>query len=114
MFLTSTRQCHIKNKRQKFMLRKEKKLELKDELLTQQEVAEYFRVVSGTVKNWRDQGLLSFWQAPGSTRVFYFRDEIRDFVDKNTVLKKGGDKPKTKINGKRPDISSTSNKKWEI
>ena len=83
-------------------------------LWTQQEVADYFRVVPGTVKNWREQGLLSFWQAPGSTRVLYFGDEIRDFRDKNTVKKKGGDKPKAKINGKRPDISSTSDKKWEV
>ena len=36
------------------------------ELWTQQEVSDYFRVVPGTVKNWRDQGLLSYWQAPGS------------------------------------------------
>ena len=37
------------------------------ELWTQQEVARYFRVVSGTVKNWREQGLLRYWQAPGSS-----------------------------------------------
>ena len=50
------------------------------ELWTQQEVADYFRVVPGTVKNWRDQGLLSYWQAPGSTRVLYFSEELKDLV----------------------------------
>ena len=87
-----------------------------NELLTQKEVAEYFRVVSGTVKNWRDQGLLSFWQAPGSTRVLYFSDEIRDFRDKSTISKKGGDREKepAKIKRKKPDISSTPDTQWRI
>ena len=62
------------------------------ELWTQQEVAKYFRVVPGTVKNWRDQGLLAYWQAPGSTRVLYFSDEIKDFRDNHTTPKKGGDR----------------------
>lgn len=86
------------------------------ELWTQQEVADYYRVVPGTVKNWRDQRLLSFWQAPGSTRVLYFSDEIRNFRDKNTISKKGGDKEKetAKIKRKGPDISSTPEKQWRI
>jgi hypothetical protein len=60
------------------------------ELWTQKEVANYFRVVQGTVKNWRDQGFLSFWQAPGSTKILYYRDEIKNFRNQNTTLKKGG------------------------
>ncbi len=85
------------------------------ELWTQQEVANYFRVVPGTIKNWREQGFLSFWQAPGSTRVLYYRDEIKDFIEKNTISKKkGGDKPKAEIKRKMPDISSTSDKQWRI
>ena len=86
------------------------------EFWTQQEVAGHFRVVPGTVKNWREQGLLSFWQAPGSTRVLYFRDEIRDFRDKNTVKKKGGDRLKP-INGMkkgRPVVSTKLNEDWRI
>jgi hypothetical protein len=87
-----------------------------NELLTQKEVAEYFRVVPGTVKNWRDQRLLSFWQAPGSTRVLYYSDEIRDFRDKNTISTKGGDREKetAKIKRKKPDISSTPDTQWRI
>ena len=46
------------------------------ELWTQQEVADYFRVVPSTVKNWRERGLIKYWQAPGSSRVLYFGDEI--------------------------------------
>ncbi len=84
-----------------------------NELLTQKEVAEYFRVVPGTVKNWRDQRLLSFWQAPGSTRVLYYSDEIRDFRDKNTISKKGGDtKTKTKELKGKPVVSAK--KEWRI
>jgi len=67
-------------------------------------------------KNWRDQRLLSFWQAPGSTRVLYYSDEIRDFRDKNTISKKGGgiENISAIIKRKKPDISSTPDKKWRI
>lgn len=87
-----------------------------NELLTQKEVAEYFRKVPATVKNWRDKGRFSYWQDPDSTSVLYYSDEIRDFRDKNTISKKGGDREKEtpKIKRKKPDISSTPDKKWRI
>jgi len=66
------------------------------ELWTQSEVAGYFRVVPGTVKNWREQGLLRYWQAPGSSKVLFFRDDIKDFRDQNTTLKKGGGRSENK------------------
>ena len=50
-----------------------------------------------TVINWRNQGLLSYWQAPGSTKILYFRDEIKDFRNQNTTLKKGGGASENKI-----------------
>ena len=50
-----------------------------------------------TVINWRNQGLLSHWQAPGSTKILYFRDEIKDFRNQNTTLKKGGGASENKI-----------------
>jgi hypothetical protein len=84
-----------------------------EEFLTQQEVAGYFKVVPATVKNWRDRGLLSYWRAPGSTRVLYFSDEIKAFRDKNTVPKKGGDRPKAESKKVKPCISSTD-KEWRI
>lgn len=67
------------------------------EFWTQNEVADYFRVVPGTIKNWRDQGLLSYWQAPGSSKILYYRDEIKEFRDQNTTLKKGGGANENKI-----------------
>jgi hypothetical protein len=75
------------------------------ELWTQKEVAEYFRVVQGTIKNWREQGLLSYWQTPGSTKVLYYRDQIKAFRDQNTTLKKGGGKPKAKVKREKPSVS---------
>ena len=86
------------------------------ELWTHQEVSDYFRVVSSTIKNWREQGYLSYWQAPGSTRVLYFRDEIKDFRDNYTTPMKGGDKNRhsVKIKRKKPDISSTPDRQWRI
>ena len=83
------------------------------ELWTQKEVAGYFRVVSGTVKNWREQGLLRYWQAPGSSRVLYYRDDVREFRDNYTRSKKGGDKKRTEIKVVKPSVSS-SKKDWRI
>lgn len=84
-----------------------------NEFWTQKEVADHFRVVSGTVKNWREKGLLKFWQAPGSTRVLFFRDDIREFTD-NHISKKGGDKkPKAEIIKVKPCVSSPK-KEWRI
>jgi hypothetical protein len=86
------------------------------ELWTQQEVSDYFRVVPGTVKNWRDQGLLSYWQAPGSTRVFYFSDEIKDFKVGNTHSRKGGNRQNQITGMKRvkPVVSAKKDEDWRI
>jgi len=86
----------------------------KQRFLTQQEVAELFRVSTNTVGNWTQRGLLSVWRAPGSTRVLYLSDEVRDFRDKNLKPRGEGTKPK-QIDGikkERPVISS--NRKWEV
>jgi hypothetical protein len=83
------------------------------ELWTQTEVARYFRVVAGTVKNWREQGLLAYWQAPGSSKVLFFRDDIREFRDKHTISKKGGDKPRAEIKKVKPCVSPTE-REWRI
>jgi len=86
----------------------------KKELWSQQEVAEHFRVVPGTVKNWREQGLLSFWQAPGSTRVLYLSDEVRDFRDKNLKPRGEGAKPRQTNGIKKEWPVISSNRKWEV
>ena len=93
------------------------KNELKEkELWTQQEVADYFRVVPSTVKNWRERGLIKYWQAPGSSRVLYFAEEIKDFTDKNTIHKEGGDHTKNQKIGKKekPVVSTNPKKEWRI
>lgn len=85
------------------------------ELWTQQEVADYFNVVPSTVKNWRDRGLISYFQAPGSSRVLYNADEIKDFKDKNTFNGKGEKaQQKDTVLKKVPFISPTSDDDWRI
>ena len=85
------------------------------ELWTQGEVAEYLRVVPGTVLNWRRQGLLRYFQAPGSRRVLFYRDDVLRFRDDHTSQPKGGGaKPKPIPTKKKPDISTTPAKKWEV
>jgi hypothetical protein len=90
-------------------------MEKEKELWTQQEVADYFRIVPSTVKNWRDRGLIKYWQAPGSTRVLYFADEIKDFRDKNTFNGKGGVQTKKKtVTREKPVVSANPKKEWRI
>ena len=85
------------------------------ELWTQQEVAEYFRVVPGTIQNWRMQGMLSFFQAPGSTRVLFFRDDVLEFRNNHTTKKKGGEAtPRPKPVREKPVVSTRPNKEWRI
>ena len=95
-------------------MEKEKDL-WKNELWTQKETADYFRVTQATIINWRKNGLLPYWQAPGSTRVLYHRDGIINFRDANTVLnKERGDKPKAEIKRVKPCLSATAKKEWRI
>ena len=64
--------------------------------LTQQEVADLFRVRPGTVKNWRDAGYLDYLQVPGSSRVLYPGETIHQFERQHTTRA-------TVIEFKRPD-----------
>ena len=63
---------------------KENAYDLNQEYLTQQEVADLFRVTPSTVKNWRDAGHLEFFQPPGSTRVIYPKESVLEFQQQNT------------------------------
>ena len=93
---------------------KGKKSLWENEYLTQNEVAEYFRVVPGTVKNWREQGLLTYWQAPGSSRVLFASEDVREFINKHKKMK-GGDKPTglNRIQRGKPVVSSIG-EDWRI
>jgi hypothetical protein len=82
------------------------------ELWTQNEVADYFRVTANTIKNWRNRGLLSFFVAPGSDRVLYYRREIVELQTKHTQWRK---EPKTGIKREvrvKPRLSSDDD--WRI
>jgi hypothetical protein len=83
------------------------------ELWTQNEVAHYFRVSCNTIKNWRERGLLSFFTAPGSNRVLYYREEIQDFQKTYTKWNrketKKGQKDVVKV---KPKLSP--NEDWRI
>ena len=83
------------------------------EFWTQSEVADYFRISSGTVINWRKEGLLTYHRIPGKRTVLYYRDEIRAFRDKYTFSKKGDDKPKAETKKVKPSVSSVK-KDWRI
>jgi excisionase family DNA binding protein len=83
--------------------------------LTQKEVAELFRVSQSTVKNWRDAGLLEYFQPPGSTRVLYPRASIEEFERNYTRRVKKMEvshAPKAK---KEPAVVPSGSKKvWRI
>ena len=88
----------------------------KQQFLTQQEVADLFRVSTNTVRNWEKRGFFSRWQAPGSTRVLYLSVEVKDFRDKNLKPRGEGAKPKL-INGIRKGrsvVSTKPNEDWRI
>ena len=90
--------------------------QLDKKLWTQQEVADYFRVVPATVKNWRERGYVCYFQVPGSTRVLYPVEAIKEFERLHTTLAKEVDKEKrrTEIKRKQPDVSATPRKEWRI
>lgn len=95
---------------------KEAKNVLDHKYLTQQEVADLFRVKSGTVKNWRDAGLLEYFQPPGSTRVLYPRESVEDF-ERQYTKKKAKVIPFRKpaeIKRIKPEVSSKLKKVWRI
>lgn len=81
--------------------------------LTQKEVAGRFRVSPSTIKNWRDMGLLTYFQAPGSARVLYPVDAIEEFEKQSIKKKKEVVKP-AETRRKKPEISARPEKEWRI
>ncbi|MGM0377793.1 MAG: helix-turn-helix domain-containing protein [Bacteroidota bacterium] len=84
-------------------------------LLSQTEVANIFGVSANTIKNWREDRLLSYVQVPGSSRKFYFPDEVDAFINKHKKEHRGGGNhlKRNKIKGE-PRISSKSDEDWRI
>ena len=86
-----------------------------NELMTQKEVANSFRVSQGTIINWRKDGMFTYWRAPGKRRVLYYRDEVLELLNKHSVSKKGGDrKQKPKLIKEKPVVSTKPKKVWRI
>lgn len=83
---------------------------------TQAEVARRLRKSEGTIKNWRDQGLLSFFRPPGSRSVLYLMNEVKDFENQNTTYRKGGDArgKLTGIKREKPVVSPNDEDDWRI
>ena len=81
--------------------------------LTQQEVAVRFRVAKSTVKNWRERGLLAYFQAPGSTRVLYPVTAVEE-LEKKSIKQTKGVVRQTEIKRKRPRIPAQPQKVWRV
>jgi predicted site-specific integrase-resolvase len=89
--------------------------DLEKKYLTQQEVADLFRVKPATVKNWRDAGHLDYLQPPGSTRVLYPKESVETFERQNTKKAKiiNFRKP-AEVKREMPGMSSKPKKEWRI
>ncbi len=84
-------------------------------LWTQQEVADYFRVVPATVKNWRERNLLTFFQVPGSSRVLYPFDAVEVFEKQHTKSAREVVKPgkRSKIKRNKP-VMPSNEADWRV
>ncbi len=65
-------------------MKEEHTQKLDKQYLTQQEVADIFRVTPNTVRNWRKAGLLDFFQVPCSTRVLYPAQSVERFREQHS------------------------------
>ena len=81
--------------------------------LTQEEVADRFRVSSGTIINWRKKGLLRYFRVSGSTRVLYPIDTVEELEQQSLHQEKEVFRSK-KIVRERPGISPRQKKDWRI
>jgi hypothetical protein len=83
--------------------------------LTQKEVADLFRVSQSTIKNWRDAGLLEYFQPPGSTRVLYPRESIEQFEKNYTRRVKRFDVAHSVKTRREPSVTPSKSKEdWRI
>lgn len=91
--------------------------DLDTKYMTQQEVADLFRVKPATVKNWRDAGHLDYFQPPGSTRVLYPRKSVEELEKNCTKREKArvnNFKKPAEVKRKMPGMSSRPQKEWRI
>ena len=83
--------------------------------MTQQEVAERFRVSPSTIKNWRDQGKLEYFQPDFSSRVLYPRESVERF-ERRYRRKAKIIEPRrpAEIKRTKPEVSTRPKKEWRI
>jgi hypothetical protein len=89
----------------------------KTKYLTQSEFADYFRISESTAKNWRERGYVCYFQVPGSTRVLYPVEAIKEFERQHT--KSAREVVPKAINGSeiervKPVVSSSGDEDWRI
>ena len=82
---------------------------------TQAELAKRFRVSPSTIKNWRDQGKLEYFQPDGSSRVLYPRESVEEFERRftrraKTIERRKPAEVKREVHG----MSSKPQKEWRI
>jgi len=83
--------------------------------LTQAELAQRFRVSPSTVKNWREQGKLEYFQPDGSSRVLYPRESVEAFERRCTRKAKATERRKSaEIKREVHGMSSKPQKEWRI
>jgi len=89
--------------------------DLEKKYLTQQEVARMFRVSPSTIKNWRDQGKLDYFQPDWSSRVLYPVESIEEFERLHTTKAKVIEfKKPAEVKREMPGMSSKPRKEWRI
>jgi len=81
---------------------------------TQRELADRWECVEGTIINYRNKGIISFFQLPASTKVLYPVDEIIELEKNNTIKKGGNNKPEVEVKRVKPCVSSSKNKEWRM
>lgn len=85
-----------------------------DVFFTQKELALRWKVTQTTLKNWRDGGILPFFQVPMSSKILYPVDAILE-IEKNNILgKEVIKKEATEKEREKPVVSSKPKRKWRV
>jgi transposase-like protein len=83
--------------------------------LTQSELALRFRVSPSTIKNWRDQGKLEYFQPDGSSRVLYPVESVAEFERRSIRRARTIERRKpAEVKKGKPEVSPKSQREWRI
>ncbi len=59
---------------------------VKDERLNQKQAAEYLGITQSTLIRWKKNGLVPCEQLPGSSKVTYFKSQLKAVLQRNSNL----------------------------